>query len=482
MRPLQPAVEAKGWSAGRTRPDRYQARPAAEIHEKPALAWPVKAFLVSLVIPWIFSVGDLSFSAYRIVLIFAFVVCLANWARGKAGPLRVADFGLMAFCCWVAVTLVVAHGVGFAVEPSGIWLIETMGAYLLARCYIRNAADFRNMVAMFVKLIICLFPFAVYEWVTGKNLLLAIFGVILPTYDVVTMPQRMGFWRVQGPFLHPILFGIFCSTMLALTWLVHDRGRSAAGRLFLTATVAVTAFFSMSSAPVAALAVQIALIAWNKILLPLSARWKLLWALLAAMYLVIEIGSSHTPIQFYITHFTFDKQTGWYRLLIWEFGSASVLNHPLFGIGLGDWARPEWMGGDSVDNFWLLMAMRHGLPGFGLLAGSCLAIWIAIARRRGLDAETDRYRTAYLICMTSYVFAGSTVHLWGSSYVTFIFLIGAGVWLLDAKAQQVVPAGEPRSHRQYNRKPLDPENRARPVAPPRARRATAIRRSGSPRR
>ena len=67
---------------------------------------------------------------------------------------------------------------------------------------------------------------------------------------------------------------------------------------------------------------------------------EVLWCLGFLAYLVIKFGSNQTPVQFYISRFTFNAQTGWYRLAIWEYGSASVLNHPLFGIGFADWTRP----------------------------------------------------------------------------------------------------------------------------------------------
>jgi hypothetical protein len=193
---------------------------------------------------------------------------------------------------------------------------------------------------------------------------------------------------------------------------------------------------SMSSAPIAGIFFQSALLMWNKVLGNFQGRWKLLWGIAFIGYLVIEFGSNQTPIQFYISHFTFEQQTGWYRIWIWNYGSASVGNHPLFGIGLSDWERPSWMGSDSVDNFWLLTAMRYGLPAFILLTVSWLSLWFAIARRKGLNQRLNSYRNGYLICMATFVFVGSTVHFWGAVYALLFFLGGSGVWLLDAKGDE----------------------------------------------
>ncbi|WKL39822.1 O-antigen ligase family protein (plasmid) [Sinorhizobium meliloti] len=118
----------------------------------------------------------------------------------------------------------------------------------------------------------------------------------------------------------------------------------------------------------------------------------------------MEFGSNQTPVKFYISHFTFDAQTGWYRLAIWEFGSASVLNHPILGIGLTEYARPSWMGSASVDNFWLLIAIRHGIPAVVLMLGSCLWLTGAMAFKKGLDEKEDTFRLSLLISLMALFF------------------------------------------------------------------------------
>src|SRR5262249_41143458 len=150
--------------------------------------------------------------------------------------------------------------------------------------------------------------------------------------------------------------------------------------------------------PIAAVAVQAALIMWGALFRKSRYGWRFLWCLFLASYLAIALASNQTPIQFYISHFTFDPQTGWYRQLIWEFGSASVLNHPLFGIGFSDWVRSSWMT-TSVDMFWLLNTMRFGIPGGLLLVSSFFAVFLGVSFRKGLDERLVLYRTAYLITM-----------------------------------------------------------------------------------
>src|SRR3954466_10503300 len=66
---------------------------------------------------------------------------------------------------------------------------------------------------------------------------------------------------------------------------------------------------------------------------------------------------------------------------IWEYGSASVLNNPLFGVGFGDWARASWMT-SSADMFWLVNAMRHGLPAGLLIMSAFLLLFLPVSLRK----------------------------------------------------------------------------------------------------
>ena len=328
-----------------------------------------------------------------------------------------------------------------AMQPAGMLFIETMGAYLLARCYIRDASDFERMLQFVGRLLLILSPFAVYEWVTGSKPILSAFSSVFPTLEVTLMQPRWGFFRVQGPFSHSIEFGLFCSSIIAISHLALCRERSGFSRWLWTGSIAGMTFLSMSSAPIGAMVLQTALLAWNFLLRQHKNRWKILWALLIAGYLIIEFGSNQTPFQFYISHFTFEQQTGWYRIWIWEYGSASVVNHPLFGIGLSDWARPSFMFSASVDNFWLLTTMRHGIPAIIFMASASLLITLAVARRKGLDERLENYRLAYLVCICVFLFVGCTIHFTGAIYVWFLFLLGSGAWLLDADL-----GGEGSSH------------------------------------
>ena len=158
--------------------------------------------------------------------------------------------------------------------------------------------------------------------------------------------------------------------------------------------------------------------------------------LAAAAFVVVSMFSNRTPFHVFITYLTFNLEASYNRILIWDFGTAEVMRNPLFGIGYGEFDRPWWMHA-SVDNFWLLIAMRHGLPAFFLFAAAILLIMYKIGRQRIVDPEIAACRTGLLISL------GGTHHRWNhrsflDPAVYLLHVLGrqrsSGCWTASAPA------------------------------------------------
>lgn len=419
------------------------------------MGWPLKLFVVSLFLPWVVQVGPLAFSTYRLTLLITIVPSLFMLVSGRAGRIRFPDLAILGFCLWSTISLLALYGAGSVAEPAGILFVETAGAYLLARCYIRSAAVFRQTMTLFVYCFVVLLPFLIIEAVTRQNLLLITLSKVMPTIWDASDEARMGFRRAQGVFDHPILLGVNAGCAFAMAYLVVGHGIPAWKRLALTGAVLACALTALSSGPLGAIALQIVLIGWERLMRPVSSRWLILALGLAAVYLLVAVGLQRPPVELYIRYFSFDQYNAWYRLLIWEYGSASVMAHPWFGVGFGAWVHPSWMT-SSVDHFWLGIAMRSGLPAIGLLLLAYVGSAALVAMRPGLDETTHRYRLAYLFVLAGLFMVGCTVFYWGSSYVLCLFLLGSGLWILDAtplqaKAEQEVPVAARRTRMAYTR-------------------------------
>ncbi|ROU04333.1 hypothetical protein EAT49_02800 [Histidinibacterium lentulum] len=410
---------------------------------------PIALFLVAIMLPTAVSVsaGGLRLSVYRVVLIVMFLPMLLKLVSGRAGRMHVFDLLVFGHCFWALLALIKWGGLAQGIESGGIYIVEFAGAYLLARVYIRTYEDFAAVARAYVMLVLATLLFTVPEALTGIHILHdgisgAVGGPMAPFIE-----PRMGLERTFGPFDHPILYGVFSAAAFSLAYfVVAERRFTNYTGMAKVGGVGLATFMSASGGPYVVLMMQGFVAAWERVLGKVQGRWAALFTLFGLTYLAIDLFSSKTPFHVFVNNFTFSKQSSYNRILIFEYGTAEVARHPLFGIGLGDWERPVWMS-DSMDNFWLVVAVRYGLPAFFMLLGLLLGLIWAVAQRKGLPPEWRRARHAWAFTLFGITVAAATVHLWNALFVLFLFLIGSGAWLLDAPpgaAQTSAPRPAPR--------------------------------------
>jgi len=412
-----------------------EMRPEASAGSGFATGWPVKLLLLTLAVPFFFPIGPLFLTADRIFLLIAIVPCLVIWAGGMAGRRIFADYALLLYCLWMGLSSFVLDGPAVAVEASGINLIETFGAYLVGRCLVRDADSFRAVVRFFFLLILVMLPFAIQETLTGRNALLELANGIWPSYADVPKDPRWGLDRVALTFYHPILYGTFCGACFGLTFYVLGYRSSGFMRVARTALVAFATFLSLSSGPLTAMVAQLGLITWDRVLSGVRHRWTVLLSGVAFLWGALALAANRSVPELFLTYFAFNPATAYNRIRIWEFGLLNVQQNPLLGTGMtGDWFRPWWMSG-SMDMFWLVPAVKFGLPAGILMHLAFLGIFVAVLLKKGLSDRATAYRTGFLISLVGFYLAGWTVHYWKVIYVLFMLMLGAGAWLLSDAAQ-----------------------------------------------
>ena len=399
------------------------------------LAWPTKLFLVSLFIPWLVTLGGTTFTVSRLVLLVLAVPLLIKWIKLAATSFKATDGLLIGYVGWAALCLFFAHGADEAMRSAGLLFAETLPPYMLARVYIRSLADLRAVLKFLFYALCALAAFAVYESITGKNMVGNVFAMVLPTFPLETLEMRAGIWRAQSVFEHSIHLGVFAASLLPFLLLL-PQGKSMMMRVAGPAASLLATFLSLSSGPIAVAAAQIVLVAWDRIARRNPYRWTIVLLGLAAIYVVLALASKRSVVEIYITYFTFSQQSSWYRMAIWTYTSASVATHPWFGIGFADWARPNWMY-STIDIYWMVQAVRYGLPGAALLILAYLASIIDAVRARTFDPDIQLARTAYVVSMVGFFIGGLTVHFWGAIGVYFMFMLGAGSWMSDASRETV---------------------------------------------
>jgi hypothetical protein len=393
-------------------------------------------FLFACLLPINLFLGSFRVDPYRLVLLAMFIPAAAYIFSGKAGFVTRTDVLMVFFGLWIMVTLIYHHGQwGFI--NGGITVVELVGAYMLGRILIRSPSDYRQFVRFFLITLVVILPFALVELLTGRWLIGEILGQVFPTHPRQGTAPRWGVNRVQAIASHSILFGIYCSIGFANAYYIYRR--QIPKMIIIMIFVTAMTFSSLSAGPLLAVMIQAGIIAWG---LVMKENWRALLIVGAIFYVVIDMLSNRGPVLIALETLTFSSGTAWTRINVYNYGSAEVLRHPILGIGFNDYTRPGWLT-DSVDNYWLLTALRHGLVGFLLLAsGLLLQLW-RILRAAPLTEDAKTTRLAYLITFIGLAFSMATVHLWNSIASVVFFFFGAGAFLYTSEGARAAPAAPP---------------------------------------
>ena len=245
----------------------------------------------------------------------------------------------------------------------------------------------------------------------------------------------MGLERVQTVFAHPIHYGLFCGTAFSLLFVGLKGLISTTARYLGSAAIGFCVFLSLSSGALLPFILQLGLIFWAFSLNSVRQRWLILLGLFMLAYVAIDLLSNRTPIKVFMTYATFSAHNAYWRSIIFEWGMINVWANPIVGIGLNEWIRPYYMRSGSMDNFWLVNAVRYGIPGFFLLAlGYLPALWKIGRRNFDTDLRLWQVRRAWIFTFVGLTLTLATVHVWTSIYSFVFFLFGAGMWFLTVKA------------------------------------------------
>lgn len=430
--------------------DAYEDEEAAPRRHLVKLAFPVALLFVLFAFPpeTSISLGPLRMSPYRFLLIFTLLPCLLQLVSNRYGTILLADWLILFHAVWAIVALLNYDGMN-ALQTGGIYFIECVGSYMLGRRYIRNADDFRALSRFMTFFIIGLLCVTLPESVLDKHFIRETFRAILGGPGLVPMDPRMGLSRAYGSFEHPILYGAFCAAAFSMALFVVRPLYSKMKGAMMPALVFLACFLSLSAGPWVAVGIQMMLAVWNKITAGIPMRWGILFLLVVLAVFGVSLFSNRPPVNVFIAYASFSPQSSYNRILIWEFGSAEVGRNWWLGIGLGDWIRAPWMS-PSMDNFWLLTAVRYGMPAFIALVGAITAICIGAASQRDRDEDWTACRTAWMITLFGISFAATTVHLWNAIFCLFMLFLGSGAFLSSRLAETKTQAEKDAEERALN--------------------------------
>jgi len=407
---------------------------------KVRLPLPVLLYLLAVVIPIAFRLGPLYMTSLRLFLILVIVPLTINLLAGKYGKILATDIFFFLHILWTAVAIAV-NNPSEVVQTIGSIGMEFLGGYVVGRAYIRDRQTFLALCRTLIVIVICTIPFAVIEALTTRPLIIETVAKLpgISSVAIVHIEARLGLDRAQVIFSHPIHYGLFCSVAFSLS-MIALKGTVNNMRRFLTSLAIVgTGFLALSSGAILAFALQFGLITWAVVFRGLNARWWLLTGLFVCAYVAIDLLSNRAPVDVFMTYATFSAHTAYWRSIIFEWGLANVIGSvekgippsPFFGLGLNDWVRPFYMPSSSIDNFWLMMAYRSGLPGLALITiGYVLMIARVMRRNFEGDERLILIRRAWVFTFMGLTFTLCTVHIWTNIYSFVFFMLGAGAWLI----------------------------------------------------
>ena len=396
------------------------------------------ALVYLLLVPEQFDVQifDIYLPPYRM---FMFPATLYLLFSAIAGRLRFVWPDLLIVICtaWIWLASYMSSGeISTAIEMGGSHTLDIAFAYFLARAAIQSPRDVRLFLIWVAPGLAISSLIVFQEAVTHVRVLQNVASDITGVPNRMRDDVRLGFMRGAGPFPHPILAGLFLASFLPLYLSSGIRGWPKWAGI----AAAVGAFFTMSSAALLALIMGVLFWCYDW----LSERftnfsWKLFLAGSGILYATVELVSNSGFYSLMIRYASLNTATAYNRVLIWEFGTRNIARNPWFGIGYDDWDRPDWMHSGSFDHFWLIMALRFGIPASLLLIAATVGGASLVAlKSSSYRTEDARLLRSIAISLVIFALGAASVSLWLSILVWFFMLLGIAV-SLGVSMQQNAP-------------------------------------------
>lgn len=387
---------------------------------------PITLAILSFIAPTELSlvVGDLRLSPHRLVFLLFIPFAIWRLVMRPECRLQVYDIPFFGLAFWQ--TFVFAYHAGSAgFAYGGSWSLESLGAYTIARAYIRDLETLQASLSIVFYSIVVAGLIATLDTLTSSYFTHDVLRAMLGGEPMPPVEFRRGIARAASTFDHPIHYGTYCVTMFALIWMAEPQ---KTWRVVRAVGLGAAAILSMSSAPILSLGLQAGMMLWNRYTGFIPFRTQLTLTVLAGLYVGALLVANRSPLQILISIATFDPWTGFYRMLIWDFGLDNLWSSPWVGIGMADWERPKWMVSSTIDAYWLVLALRTGIPAFLLLVTGIALIGYGVVKRgRGShDPMRRRISAGWMISLVSICLLGATVHYWNVPHALFYFFLGLG--------------------------------------------------------
>lgn len=376
------------------------------------------------------TVAGIELFSYRLAFLLLLPFIVRHAPANVRKPLP-SDLLVLFSVVWMVAAMVANQGLASGIQRSLSVAMDLLLGYVVARVSIASINDLRRLFVIMAPMYLVAGLLVMAESVTHRLIVQPVVRSFFPNIEAMGIVMtslanyqaRLGLFRGVGAFPHPILGGLYLASLLPLYFSSQLRGWPRKVGLLS----GCLAFFTVSSTAFMILALSIGLLFYDRITLMVQGiRWQGLLLMLGLGLLAYQLFSAHGLIGLTVK-LAVDGNTAYYRSLTWQFAGAAVAAHPVFGLGDGHFARPVWMVSDTIDNYWLLLAVRYGyaVPAAQLLATTTVMFQLGQGSR-----AVDRTDAYFLrgICMTIGVvtLGGFFVALFSGVQIWFAVLLGCG--------------------------------------------------------
>lgn len=414
-------------------PLRAAAKPGARPSLFSGVPLPVVLLLLSFLCPreLEFTVG-VALTPQRILLLCLVPLAAARLAQSRVIRLQAFDALIIGAFCYYWFALFQKETLSSAIQSGGSQFLEAVGGYVVGRAFVLTEAQLRATIRLLLAGALLLGVVAAIESIFHVHWIKILAARLTGATPLTLTDTRLGLLRAAATFDHPIHYGTFGAVCFGLCTFVDG----PPSRRYLTmAALAVATFFSLTSAAFLGLGMVMAGAIWEWTTRHVPHRAKLTVGLVIVLLLAASLLTERSIGRILSTSLTLDPGNAYYRLAIWEYGTANVYSSPWFGVPLGnDWARPDWMYSGSIDNYWLATAMWGGVPTLVLYMAGIFTLLRRVNRYAEASSKdlARGWNTAVLVLF----FAGTTVHFWREFEVFFTFCLGLGGMLAQRPPAQ----------------------------------------------
>lgn len=408
---------------------------AASARSETAPTW-TKLLVIAALMPEDLNIrpAGLLLTMPRLLLLAAVPVIAIRLASRSASGFRATacDYVVVLTGLWMFFSVSMTGGIDRAVISASIVILEYCGTYFLVRTSLTRPGQCLALGRFLACAIAVEGALSLLDVLSQRHVLHDL-AQSLTGYSKYWRPDfRNGIMRAQGSLEHPILMGAVCAfgSLLSLTLLKGSKRRL----VFAGCMIGVVS--AMSSAPIGAAALSWIMLLYRRMTPGSPGRWRLL-IVSTLLFLAGLIAFHPRPFSFLMDHFTFDPQTGYYRLLIWNIVGEIVLANPVFGAGLASTFAEEFSVSNTVDTIWLESALCFGIPGSVLIGLSVLSACKSGAPRPGrADGDDTALGLALGIIAFLYIYLGFTVHFWGGAWILMAAFVGMRAQFGQAAARE----------------------------------------------